>query len=180
VTWISTVETNLARFHRHCTLSSWGLLHILIFSGWGPLSARIHSIWSLKEVGAWNHLSLWGDKSMPSRLRHMWNTLLHGVEGRSSRRRSDTRPRVAALLTLEFLLALAYQYSSSILEHKGLVYHGLKILKVTCFQIIGKSIIQSIEETLFLLLVGVHVIGSVMGKLHETSDILAHRHGSLL
>jgi hypothetical protein len=90
------------------------------------------------------------------------------------------KPRVATLLTLAFLLALAHQYSSPILEHEGLVYHGLKILKVTCFQSIGKSIIQSIEETLLLLLVGIHVIGSIAGKLREMSDILAHRHGSML
>jgi hypothetical protein len=31
-----------------------------------------------------------------------------------------------------------------------------------------------------LLLVGAHVIGSVAGKLRETSHILAHHHGSLL
>jgi hypothetical protein len=31
-----------------------------------------------------------------------------------------------------------------------------------------------------LLLVGVHVIGSIAGKLREMSDILAHCHGSLL
>jgi hypothetical protein len=31
-----------------------------------------------------------------------------------------------------------------------------------------------------LLLVGIHIIGSVAVKLHETSDILAHYHGSLL
>jgi hypothetical protein len=30
-----------------------------------------------------------------------------------------------------------------------------------------------------LLLLSVHVVGSVV-KLHEMSDILAHRHGSLL
>jgi hypothetical protein len=53
-------------------------------------------------------------------------------------------------------------------------------LEVSGFQSIGESIIQSIEETLLLLLVGIHVIWSVAGKLRETSDILAHRHGSLL
>jgi hypothetical protein len=42
------------------------------------------------------------------------------------------------------------------------------------------STIQSAEETLLLLHVGVHIIGSVAGKLCETSDILAHHHGSLL
>jgi hypothetical protein len=78
------------------------------------------------------------------------------------------------------LLALARQYSSPILEHKSLVYHGLKILEVTCFQSIGKSIIQAIEETLLLLLIGVHIIQSIAGKLRETSGILTHCHGSLL
>jgi hypothetical protein len=90
------------------------------------------------------------------------------------------KPGVATLLTLGLLLTLARQYSSPILEYKGIVYHGLKILKVTCFQSIGKSIIQSIEKTLLLLLVGVHIVGSIAGKMHEMSDILAHHHGSLL
>jgi hypothetical protein len=54
-----------------------------------------------------NHLSLWGDESLSIWLRHPLNTLLYGVEGRSSRRRSKTRPRVAALLTLAFLVVLA-------------------------------------------------------------------------
>jgi hypothetical protein len=90
------------------------------------------------------------------------------------------RPRVAALLNLVFLLALASQYSSPILEHKGLVYHGLEILKVGCFQTIGNCIIQSIKETLLLLLVCIHVVWSIAGKLRETSDILSYRHGSLL
>jgi hypothetical protein len=49
-----------------------------------------------------------------------------------------------------------------------------------CFQSIGKSIIQTIKETLLLLLVGVHVVGSVAGKLCQTSDVLAHCDGSLL
>jgi hypothetical protein len=89
-------------------------------------------------------------------------------------------PRVAALLNLVFLLALACQYSSPILEHKGLVYHGLEILKVRCFQTIGKCIIQSIKETLLLLLVYIHVVWSIAGNLHETSDILSYHHGSLL
>jgi hypothetical protein len=88
-------------------LSSWDLLYILIFSGWGHLSTLIHSIWSLKEVRARNYLLLQGDKSLSSWLRHRLNTLLHGVEGRSSRRRSKTRPRVATLLTMAFLLVLA-------------------------------------------------------------------------
>jgi hypothetical protein len=31
------------------------------------------------------------------------------------------------------------------------IMHGLKILEITCFQSIGKFIIQSVEETLLLL-----------------------------
>jgi hypothetical protein len=46
------------------------------------------------------------------------------------------------------------------------------------YVLISKSIIQFIEETL-LLLVGIHIVGSVAGKLREMSDILAHHHGSL-
>jgi hypothetical protein len=83
-------------------------------------------------------------------------------------------------LGLTLLLALAWQYSSSVLKHKSLVYHGLKILEVSGFQSIGKSILQSIEETLLLLLVSIHVIWSIAGSLRETSDVLAHCHGSLL
>jgi hypothetical protein len=52
--------------------------------------------------------------------------------------------------------------------------------KVTCFQGIGTSIISTVEKTLLLLLIGVHVIGSVAGELHEMSDILTHCHRSLL
>jgi hypothetical protein len=73
VVWLSTVETSIACFHGCCTMSSWVPLHILILSVWG-----------LKEVGAWNHLSLWGDKSLFSWLRHPLCTLLHKVDGRSS------------------------------------------------------------------------------------------------
>jgi hypothetical protein len=149
---------------------------------WGPWSTLIPSIWSLKEVRARNHLPLWGNKSLFSRLRHRLKTLSNGAEDRASRRRIDVDagPGIGALLNLVFLLALAGQYSSPILEHKSLVYHGLKILEVSGFQSISKSIIESIEETLLLLLIGVHIIGSVAGKLREMSDILTYRHGSLL
>jgi hypothetical protein len=63
---------------------------------------------------------------------------------------------------------------------KSLVYHGLKILEVSGFQSIGKSILQSIEETLLLLLIGIHIIWSIVGKLREMADVLTHRHGSLV
>jgi hypothetical protein len=74
----------------------------------GPLSTPIPSVWSLKEVGVQNHLPLWGNKSLCSRLRLQLKTLSDGVNDRSSRRRInvDARPGVGALLTLALLLAL--------------------------------------------------------------------------
>jgi hypothetical protein len=92
-------------------------------------------------------------------------TLSDKAEDRSSRQRIniDAGPGVGALLTLVLL-----------------VYHGLKVLEVSAFQSISKSIIQTIEETLLLLLVGIHIIGSVVRMLHETIDILAHPLGALL
>jgi hypothetical protein len=75
----------------------------------GPLSTLISNVWSLKEVGVWNHLPLWGNKSMCSRLRLQLKTLSDGVEDRANRRRIDVDagPRVGALLTMAFMLALA-------------------------------------------------------------------------
>jgi hypothetical protein len=75
----------------------------------GPLSTLIPSVWNLKEVGVWNHLPLWGNKSLCGRLRHRLKTLINGAEDRASRQRIDidAGPRVGALLTLAFVLALA-------------------------------------------------------------------------
>jgi hypothetical protein len=75
----------------------------------GPLSTLIPSVWSLKEVGVRNHLPLWGNKSLWSRLRHRLKTLSDGAEDRASRQRIDidAGPGVGALLTLAFVLALA-------------------------------------------------------------------------
>jgi hypothetical protein len=74
----------------------------------GPLSTRIPSVWSLKEVGAWNHLPLWGNNSLCNRFRHRLKTLSDGAKDRASRRRIDVDagPRVGALLTLVLLLML--------------------------------------------------------------------------
>jgi hypothetical protein len=58
------------------------------------------------------------------------------------------------------------------------VYHGLKVLEDSSFQSISKFIIQTIEETLLLLLIDIHIIGSIAGKLRETSDILASDPGT--
>jgi hypothetical protein len=95
---LSTVEASGVHFIR-----CW------IRSGWGSLSTLIPSVRSLKEVRAWNHLALWGDKSLSSRLRHRLKTLWDGVEDRSSRQRIDidAGPRVGDLLGLTLLHALA-------------------------------------------------------------------------
>jgi hypothetical protein len=55
-----------------------------------------------------NHLPLWGNKSLCSRLRQRLKTLSDGANDRSSRRRIDVdaRSRVGALLTLALPLAL--------------------------------------------------------------------------
>jgi hypothetical protein len=155
-------------------------IRCFIWSGWGSLSTLISSIQSPKEIGARSHLLLRGDKSLASRVRQLLRTMWGGAEDRSSRRRTYAGLGVGVLLSLMFLLALVCQYSSPILKHKSLAYHGLKFLKVMCFQCVGKSIIQTIEETLLLLLLGVRIIWSVAGKLCEMSDILIHHHGSLL
>jgi hypothetical protein len=75
----------------------------------GPLSTLIPSVWSLKEVRAWNHLPLWGNKFLFNRLRHRLKTLSDGVKDRSSRQRInvDAGPGVGAPLDLMLLLALA-------------------------------------------------------------------------
>jgi hypothetical protein len=49
-----------------------------------PWSTLIPSVWGQKEVGVWNHLPLWGNKSLCSRLRHRLKTLSDGAEDHNS------------------------------------------------------------------------------------------------
>jgi hypothetical protein len=97
VTLLSTIVAFLARWALHCCLA-----------GRGPLSTLIPSVCSLKEVGARNHLLLWGDKFLSSRLKHRLKTLSDGAKDRSSRQRIDidAGPGVSALLRLTLLLVL--------------------------------------------------------------------------
>jgi hypothetical protein len=94
----STVEASGVCFIRGC-----------IWSGWGPLSTMIPSVWILKKIGARNHLLLRGNKSLASRSRHLLRALWNGAEDRSSRQRIDidAGPGVGVLLGLMLLLALA-------------------------------------------------------------------------
>jgi hypothetical protein len=74
----------------------------------GLFTTLIPNVWSLKEVGVHNHLPLWGNKSLCSRLRHRLKTLSDGVNDRSSRRRIDIDAGlgVGAQLIHALLLAL--------------------------------------------------------------------------
>jgi hypothetical protein len=67
------------------------------------------SVWSLKEVGARNHLLLRGNKSFASQSRHRLRALGNGVGDRSSRQTIDidARPWFGVPLGLTLLLALA-------------------------------------------------------------------------
>jgi hypothetical protein len=89
MTLLSTVEASGVRFILHC-----------IWSGWGSLGTLIPNVWSLKKIGAWNHLLLRGNKSLASRLGHCLRALWNGAEDWSSRRRTnvDARPGVGVLL----------------------------------------------------------------------------------
>jgi hypothetical protein len=98
MTLLSTIEASGVFFIRGC-----------IWRGWGSLSTLIPSVWSLKKIGARNHLLLRGNKSLDSRSRHQLRALWNGVKDRSSRRRIDidAGPRVGVLLGLMLMLALA-------------------------------------------------------------------------
>jgi hypothetical protein len=98
MTLLSTVEASGVCFIRCC-----------IWSGWGSLSTLIPSVWSLRKIGARNHLLLRGNKFLASRSRHRLRALWNGAEDRSSRRRIDidVRPRVGVLLGLTLLHVIA-------------------------------------------------------------------------
>jgi hypothetical protein len=55
----------------------------------------------------------------------------------------------------------------------------LEVLKVSSLQSIGQSIIQGIQETFLLLLIGVDLMWGIAELLGELSDVLIHIHGLL-
>jgi hypothetical protein len=74
---------------------------------------------------------------------------------------------------------LAPHHTFVVLQHKRIVRHPLKVFKVPSFQSVGQSIIQTIQETLMLLLISVNLIGSIAKQLGKPGDVLIHRYGSL-
>jgi hypothetical protein len=72
-----SIMTILSTFEVSCV----HLSRCYIMSGWGPLNTLIPSVWSPKDIGMWNHLTLRGDKSLSSQLRHLLRTLW-GWDGR--------------------------------------------------------------------------------------------------
>jgi hypothetical protein len=80
------------------------------------------------------------------------------------------RPRLVALVVPMLLLAL--HHSPTVLQTKGFVHHPLAVFEVTGLQGIGETVVQTIEKILLLLLIRAHLIGSIIRKLRETSDIL--------
>jgi hypothetical protein len=67
-------------------------------------------------------------------------------------------PGAIARLMLTHQLTLVLHHTSVILQHKSLVYHPLKDLKVSSLQSIGQSIIQAIQEIFMLLLINVNLM----------------------
>jgi hypothetical protein len=144
------------------------------------LDALVTSCKSLEHIGLSDHLVLWSCIALPHWLGPLLKLLLSRIENRPDRRRSNAASRIVALLVLALLFALAFYHFFVVFQDKSLVYHSLKISKVTSFQGISKSIIQTIEKTILLLFIGVHVVRSVAGELCEASDVLTHIHRSLL
>jgi hypothetical protein len=63
------------------------------------------------------------------------------------------------MLMHQFTIVL--HHSSVILQHKGLDYHPLEVLKISGLQSIGQPIIQAIEEAFLLLLISVDFLRGV-------------------
>jgi hypothetical protein len=68
-------------------------------------------------------------------------------------------------------LTLVLHHSSMILQHKSLVHHPLKVLKVSSLQSIGQPMIQAIQETLLFLLNSVKFMRGIARQLSELSDV---------
>jgi hypothetical protein len=104
----------------------------------GSLNTLIPSSRSLEVIGALNHLTLWGRESLSSCLWPWLKLRLSRTEHRSSSGRSNTGPGATARLILMHQLTPAQDVAPSvILQHKGLVHHPLKVLKISYLQSIG-------------------------------------------
>jgi hypothetical protein len=76
-------------------------------------------------------------------------------------------------------LMLALHHTSTVLQHKSVVHHPLEALKIPSLQSIGLAIIQSIQETILLLLIHIDFMRGVMRQLSELGYVLIYRHGPL-
>jgi hypothetical protein len=88
-------------------------------------------------------------------------------------------PGATAYLMLMHQLTFELHHTFVILQHKSLVHHPLKVLKVLSLQSIGQPIIQAIQETLLFLLISVNFMRGIVRQLSELGDVLVHRHGPM-
>jgi hypothetical protein len=56
----------------------------------------------------------------------------------------------------------------------------MEILKITSFQRISMSIVESIQKIVLFLFIRIHVTRGIMRQLDEMSNVLDHRHRPLL
>jgi hypothetical protein len=76
-------------------------------------------------------------------------------------------------------LMLALHHTSVVLQHKSLVHHPLKVLKIPGLQSLGQTILHSTQKAIVLLLISVNFMWSIARQLSEPGGILIHRHGPL-
>jgi hypothetical protein len=55
----------------------------------------------------------------------------------------------------------------------------MEVLKISGLQSIGQPIIQTVQETLLVLLISVDFMRGITRQLSELDDVLIHRHGPL-
>jgi hypothetical protein len=100
---------------------------------------------------------------MTHSLHSVLSNLLTWVEIRSLRGRTNTNPHVAPLRSSALHLPFPLHDSSSIYMDWSLVHHVLKIDKITGLESISETIVQSIEKSVLLLLICIHIIQSITG-----------------
>jgi hypothetical protein len=105
-----------------------------VLSGLSPLNILIPSNRSLGSAGVWHRLALWSRISLPHYLQPWLEQRLSRTEHRSGGGCSDMWPGATAWLLLMPQPMLVLHRASTVLEHKSLVHHPLKVLKVPGLQ----------------------------------------------